>query len=441
MITVEQALQLIDEHSPCSSAEWVPLVDSLNRVLAEDVASDIDSPPHDKSIVDGYAVQSADFGRAAMEQLGTDVELQVCEEITAGNVPTCEVTTGRAARIMTGAPIPVGADAVVMVEQTQWHDEPGVPLGVVRFGIREVVSAQNIMPRATSLRRGQVVLRCGTPIRPAEIGLLAEVGRSDVLTFSQPRVAVLPTGDELVDAGFTPGPGQIRNSNGPMLVACCHRVGAKAIDLGIGRDRRDLLRERVRHGLSADVLVISGGVSTGKLDLVPDVLADLGVRQVFHKIDLKPGKPLWFGVGPCSDDSDDNKSGTGIGTLVFGLPGNPVSSFVCFHLFVRHAIARLAGHGAAKESSEQETVVSPPRGIPPRLTARLARSFDMRGSRTTYHPAILQWSGMQPSIDPVPWHGSGDARALVDANALAIFPASRNHYEAGDLVECQLIDA
>ena len=383
-----------------------PLAEALGMVLAEDVASDVDSPPHDRAIVDGYAVRSADFVRRPTSDTVEPVELEVIEEVTAGDVPSATVGSGQATRIMTGAPVPEGADAVVMVEETEAFAEPHTPLGGVRFQVQRVAEGQNIMPRATSMRRGQVVLSAGAMLGSAQIGLLAEVGRAGVSVYSRPRVAVLATGNELVAAEFVPGPGQIRNSNGPMLVAATREAGGVPLDLGIGRDEKDALRELVDQGLGCDVLVLSGGVSAGTKDFVPEVLAEAGVEEVFHKIRLKPGKPLWFGVRRGEERS----------TLVFGLPGNPVSSFVCFQLFVHPALAALAG-------------AEPPNR---RVKARLVDAFTHRGPRPTYHPARLQFDNDEAMVDLVSWRGSGDLRALANIDSLAVFPEGEHAYSAGD---------
>jgi molybdopterin molybdotransferase len=417
MISVEEALQHVLNAAQPRPPARVSLRETLGCVLAEDVASDVDSPPHDKSLVDGYAVQAGAFVRRAER---SPLELAVIEQVTAGEVPTSEVGSGTTIRVMTGAPIPQGADAVVMTEDAQWREEAGVPLGTVQFAQDlEVTAGQNIMPRGTSLRRGQVVLDCGDPIGPAQIGLLAEVGRSDVAVVPPPEVAILPTGDELVDVGFVPGPGKIRNSNGPMLISCGQQAGAVVRDLGVGRDEQEQLASLVREGLAADVLIIAGGVSAGVRDLVPQVLTEVGVEQVFHKVRLKPGKPLWFGV----HQSGIHERGQAASTLVFGLPGNPVSSFVCFHLFVAPVIARLAGYS---------------RVTAPRVSGTLCEAFQQRGDRVTYHPARIE-EGERPQVQLIAWRGSADLRALVDANALAIFPADDRAYGQGDQVECLLL--
>jgi len=400
MINVEEALELVLECARAKTPKTVSLEQALGRVLAEEITSDIDSPPHDKSLVDGYAVLAADAKV-------TPVELTVNEEVTAGETPSLPVTTGTATRIMTGAPIPAGADAIVMVEQTESVEGQAAD---VRLAKQQVQGGQHIMRRATSLRRGEVVLSKGALVRPIEIGLLAEVGRPQVSVFPAPNVAVLSTGNELVPAGDAPGAGQIRNSNGPMLGALVQRAGGRHIDLGIGRDDQKSLSQLVGRGLEADVLVLSGGVSAGVLDLVPGVLASLGVAQVFHKVDLKPGKPVWFGV--LADPKGDK--------LVFGLPGNPVSSLVCFELFVRPAMARLAGGSADRLATQ---------------SARLTNDHRHRGDRPTYFPARLRPVEGQSQVELLAWKGSADLRTLSSADCLAFFPKGERAYHAGDEIE------
>jgi molybdopterin molybdotransferase len=401
MLSVDEALQQVLAPAKAKPPTFCPLGEALGLVLAEDIASDVDSPPHDKSLVDGYAVLAADL-------TGGTVELEIIEEVTAGAVPTRALTGGCAIRIMTGAPIPTGADAVVMVEQTQSLDSRN-PLGQVRFAAQRVTPGQNIMRRAASMARGDLALRAGVMIRAVEIGVLSEVGRSEIRVVGRPTLSVLPTGNELVPPNGTPAAGQIRNSNGPMLLAAARAAGAVGIDLGIARDDRGQMRERIARGLESDILVISGGVSAGVLDLVPGVLDELGVRQIFHKVHLKPGKPLWFGAlaSPAGD------------RFVFGLPGNPVSSLVCFELFVRPLIGRLAGRN---NTALEE------------LAAELSIDFSHRGDRPTYHPARLSTIEGRTRIAPLRWQGSGDLRTLVEANALACFPAGDRAYRAGEMI-------
>jgi molybdopterin molybdotransferase len=298
--------------------------------------------------------------------------------------------------------------------------------------VEEVKAGQNIMRQGSSLRRGEIVLPAGQEIRPAEVGLLAEVGRANVLTYPRPRVAVLSTGNELVEAHELPAAGQIRNSNGPLLSAAVRRSGGTPIELGIARDDAADLRAKIEQGLAADILVLSGGVSMGVLDLVPRVLTELGVEQVFHKVNLKPGKPLWFGTTGSRSKVQGSRSGhqpetlnLKPGTLVFGVPGNPVSGLVCFELFVRPAIARLAGR-------EPDAVLR-------RLDARLTKSFAHRGDRPTYFPAIVRRVAGDWTAEPVEWRGSADLRGITRANALIVFPAGDRAWQPGDVFETLLL--
>ena len=411
MLSVAEALDLI-------AAEALPLpprlhatLESIGLVLGESVASDIDSPPYDKSTVDGIALQAASITARGSE-------LEILEEITAGNVPTREVVPGHGTRIMTGAPIPPGADAVVMVEKT----EPAAAASQARVLEFPIRPGQNIMRRGISMQAGQAVLAPGDPqhpkvLTPAMLGLLAEVGRTRIRAYPRPTVALLSTGNELVDCEQAPGPGQIRNSNRPMIWALIQQAGGTPWDLGVARDTAEDLSRSIRHGLRGDIFVLSGGVSAGVLDLVPQVLGDHGVRPVFHKVDLKPGKPLWFGVSP-----EDGQSGQR--SLVFGLPGNPVSSLVCFELFVRPAIAALMGKGM--------------RGTPVRR-ATLTQSHQSRGSRPTYWPARFEEHLGAIAVTPLSWKGSGDLKTLADANCLAHFPGEERLFAAGETVTIHLI--
>jgi len=403
MLTVDEALGLVLDNVSPVTVRHVALAEALGCLMAEPAVSDVDSPPHDKSIVDGYAVRAADLAAG-------DVELRVIEEVTAGRLPTLAVEPGTAARIMTGAPIPAGADLVVMVERTRQPTSDTVRIE----GVKAAAGA-NIVRRGTSMRSGETVLAVGrNVITPAEIGLLAEVGRSRVPVVPRPHVAVLATGDELVSADTVPQEGQIRNSNGPMLSAFVTRAGGSAHDLGIARDDRDDLRRKIADGLTFDALILSGGVSAGVLDLVPGVLAELGVVEVFHKVSLKPGKPIWFGT---------YTDGHGTVKPVFGLPGNPVSSLVCFELFVQPAISRLRGVLWGVQAIE--------------LVEQITEPFTHRGDRPTFWPGIRR--GYDPQhgtglVSPCKWKGSGDLRGLVAADCFLCFPAGDKHYSAGDEV-------
>jgi len=398
MLTVAQALEIVLANAvPLPTQMMLLGPDVLGCVLAEDVASDIDLPPFDKAMMDGIALRSADVRTG-------EAELTIIEEIPAGKTPTKTVGALQAARIMTGAPIPTGADAVVMIENCTIDGDK------VRVKEPRIKPRLNILDRAKEMRVGEIVLRAGARLRPQEMGLLAAVGRTSVKLQAAARVAVAPTGDEIVPADVKPGPGQIRNSNGAMLLAQVARAGGAPTFLGIARDEATHLRKLVTEGLLYDVLILSGGVSAGKLDLVPGVLAELGVEALFHKVVMKPGKPVLFGVVRSGKVKDARNK------LVFGLPGNPVSSLVCFELFVRPAIRKLMALDPG----------------PSWVNAKLARDFPYRTDRPTYHPAQLQLTDAGWTIDPTAWFGSPDLRGILSANAFVLLPEGDHHHRAGD---------
>lgn len=404
MIPIAEAFRLIKATVVPLQPETVLLADAVGRVLASDVASDVDSPPHDKSVMDGYAVRSADIATS-----GT--QLKVVETIVAGAWPEKSVASGEAARIMTGAPLPEGADAVVMIELTESTSDDEVAIK-----IDSVESGKHIMRKASSLATGKTIFTAGHQVRPTDIGLLAEVGAHKVSVYKKPSIAVLPTGDELVNSSEFPGLGQIRNSNGPMLVAMNRSLGLEVNDLGIGRDNESDLQAAIERGLESDVLILSGGVSAGLLDLVPGILQKLGVKQVFHKVAVKPGKPLWFGV------LEKGQSGKGQSrTHVFGLPGNPVSSLVGFRVFVRTAINLLMNHPVPE---------------PQPLKAELTIAHDVRGNRPTYWPG--RWvpsSSETRKVEPIGWQGSSDLRALGSAEVLIMLACDPSHHPVGEIVD------
>jgi len=408
MLSVEQALQMVLENTVRRPAEAIALTPAaLGLVLAEDVASDLDMPPYDKSLVDGYAVRSADLGPASVRAGGgeaglavTSLLLKVVEEIPAGHVPRFPLRPSQVARIMTGAMLPPGADAVLMSEKVET-----VGGGAISISDQNIKRGQNVMPRGQEMRQNEIVLQAGASLRPQELGLLAAVGRHVIQVYRPPQVGILSTGDELVEPSVEPGPGQIRNSNATLLAGQVARAGARPLYLGIARDTTESLRLLIGEGLRGDMLLLTGGVSAGKLDLVPGVLQELGVLPIFHKVAMKPGKPLFFGR------RED--------TLVFGLPGNPVSALVGFELFVRSALNVMLGRSA----------------IGPRmLNARLAIDFAQTSDRRTYHPAQLTPTDDGWSIAPVAWFGSPDLRSITRANAFAVFEPGERQYRQGELL-------
>ena len=404
MLSVAEALQrILDCVQPLSATTLSLATPTLGAVLAEDVQSDVDMPPFDKAMMDGYAVRSADC-------TGDLAELTIIEEVTAGRVPKLPVGPGQATRIMTGAPTPAGADAVVMVERTKALEGQRVRIeGAVK-------PDQNVLHRAQEMRQGEVVLRAGSRLRPQEIGLLALVGRTSVQAIPTPHVAILSTGDEIVEPAQKPGPGQIRNSNGPMLVAQTLRAGGVPNLLGVAKDTLEHLRPFVERGLQANVFVLSGGVSAGKLDLVPGVLTERGVVIDFHKVAMKPGKPMLFGL---KDHGNERPP-----TFVFGLPGNPVASLVCFELFVRPTLRKLMGQ---------------PSG-PPFVQATLANDYPYRTDRPTYHPAILEMNDDGWSVRIGPWFGSPDLRGVTPANAFALLPVGDHQHRAGAVLPVLMVE-
>lgn len=390
MLSVAQALEIVLANVAPLAPRMTRLgPEALGLVLAEDIASDLDLPPFDKAMMDGFALRSRDL-------TGGKAELEIIEEIPAGKTPTKTVGAGQASRIMTGAPVPDGADAVVMIENCE------IVGNAVRVNEPRLKSRLNILDRAREMRVGETILRKGTPLRPQELGLLAAVGRTSAIIHPAARVAVVPTGDEIVPAEVKPGPGQIRNSNGAMLIAQIQRAGGQPTILGIARDEAAHLRSLIAEGLKYDMLVLSGGVSAGKLDLVPGVLAELGVEALFHKVAMKPGKPVLFGIRRN-------------GGIVFGLPGNPVSSLVSFELFVRPAIRRLMALDPG----------------PSWITATLTKDFPYRTDRPTYHPARLAMSDAGCMVEPTPWFGSPDLRGILTANAFVLLPEGDQVHRAG----------
>lgn len=402
MLSLEEALKLVEEHARPLAPQRVSLADAAELVLAEEVVSAVNSPPYTKTLMDGYAVVSGDRSEVR----------KVLEEVGAGSVPRRPVTPGNATRLMTGAPLPEGADAVIALEQTEAIDD-----STVRFLQTDPTPGQHTLALGAALKIGQQVFERGTVLRPIEIGILAEIGHAVVRVQPCPKVAVLPTGNELVAANEHPGAGQIRNSNGPMLAAAIARCGGTAIELPAARDEPRELRRLISAGLEADLLLLCGGVSAGKFDLVPGALAELGVEQIFHKIALRPGKPLWFGVKAHSDRR----------TLVLGLPGNPVSSLVCFELFARPTIAALAGRGFT---------------TPAHITAKLARDVRHKGGRASCLPAAITLADpgerdddggaeSRPTVEILPWHGSADLVTLARANGLVRFGSEACDLPAG----------
>ena len=364
--------------------ESLPALQAIGRIIAEKVPADRDYPPFPRSARDGFAVRAADLPG----------ELRIIGEVRAGQAFEGAIQQGETVEIMTGAPLPEGADSVVMVEHTE---RSGASVRIER----KPKPGDNFSPRGIEARSGEIVLEPGRRVGFAEIALLAMVGRDRVQGFRRPRVAILPTGDEIVEAGQKPEAFQIRNSNAWSLAAQVERAGGAPEILPIARDNVESTRAMIERGLEADLLLLSGGVSAGKYDIVEKVLAGLGAEFYFDRVDIQPGKPLVFGSVR--------------GKQFFGLPGNPASTMVTFELFARAAVELLGGACEA----------------PLRLLrARLACDFRHKPGLTRFLPASLSADGS--TVAPVSWHGSGDVPALARANAFLVAEIDRESWAAGD---------
>ena len=407
LATVAEAQDIILRTVPVLPPVEYPLSEALGMVLAEEVTADLDLPAFDCSAMDGYAVRAADLARVP-------VVLRILEQITAGMTPTRRVEPGTCSGITTGAMVPEGADAVVMVEQTE-------RVGEDRVRFLSPVGKTNIRKQGEEVRAGGVVLSAGTVIRPAEVGLLASVGRVCVEVVRRPRVAVLATGDELVDPGQRPAPGQVRNSNGPTLLALCARGGFEAVSLGVARDRLDELEAGVRAGLEHDVLLVSAGVSVGAFDLVPRAFAAVGAKRRLHGIRVKPGKPVAFYTAGRR--------------VIFGVPGKPVSTIVSFGLFVLPALRRMAGYTECLPELVPAVMRKEFRRKAGGPSTSLGAALSKSKGGQQYEPARLQRVDDHYEVEALPTHGSADLVALCRANALLVAPADQEQLQPGALVD------
>lgn len=398
MIPVEQALQIVLENTPTLQAEDVPLAEALGRVLAEDVRSDLDMPPFARSAMDGYAVRAADAAQAP-------VTLAVVGQVRAGQYPELALTRGQAIQVMTGAPVPPGANAVQPVEKTRALDG-----GRLVELLSAIEAGAHIAPQGSEVRTGDLVLASGVVIDPATIAVLASVGKARVRVGRRPRVSVLVTGDELVDVRETPSLGRIRNSNGPAVEAQARWAGAAVRSLGTVPDMAESIADALREGLQDDVVVVSGGVSEGVFDLVEEVFARFDVAILFDKVAIKPGAPLVFG-----------RRGD---TLVFGLPGNPVSAQVTFDVFVRAALLRLQGARVASR---------------PIVEVELLGSLRNKSGRKAYMPARVRFEASRCVAQPLRSMGSADVVAHARANALVMLEATRVEAGAGERAPALLL--
>jgi molybdopterin molybdotransferase len=398
MLTFEEARKKVIEQvgkgkGPCGTAA-VSVWDGLGLVLAQGVETDREYPPFDRSTRDGYAVRSKEVIPGA--------QLECVGEIKAGDTVSEALAAGTCLQIMTGAAVPAMADAVVMIEQTSREGD------VVRFE-RAAQPGQNIVPRGSEAAAGRTILTAGMRLGYAELALAAQVGAVQLECARRPRVAILSTGDEVVLIDETPGPFQIRNSNGVSLAAQVRIAGGEPVVLGSAADRVEDLGEKIERGLKEDALVLSGGVSMGKYDLVESALKAMGAQFFFDAVAIRPGRPAVFGL--CQ------------GKPVFGLPGNPVSTMVTFELFVVPAIDLLSGAEARPL---------------PLVEARSAEGMKEKPGLTHFLPARVEWRGGGPEVKALKWQGSGDIAALGMANCFLVVRADRENIAAGESVSVLL---
>ncbi|MGA9930267.1 MAG: gephyrin-like molybdotransferase Glp [Terriglobales bacterium] len=440
IVSFEQARRLVEQHAASVSpgqAESVELLAGLGRVLAEGIVADRDFPPFDRATRDGYAVRAADLAQVP-------ARLEIVGEVKAGHWPEASgfaVGRGQAVGIMTGAPLPAGADAVVMVEHTasaaqEFHLDPArnATSGWGAFGgkfvdiQRGVRVGENFVPRGAEARAGQLLLDRGRRLDHAAIAIAASVGKSRVQVFRKPRVAVLSTGDEVVEIEAAPAPAQIRNSNSYSLAAQVHDAGGEAVRLGIAPDERGRLRVLIEEGLQCDLLLLTGGVSMGKYDLVEQVLDELKAEFYFTGAEIQPGKPVVFGscgAGAVARSGSNDAAGTRAMApaphkkYFFGLPGNPVSTMVTFELFARPMIEALAGMTARRLIF---------------LRARLKSEIRTKTGLKRFLPAVLSGEFENAEVELARWQGSGDIAALARANCYVVIPPDRERIEAGEWV-------
>ena len=398
---LEDACRTVLEAVSVLGVEKINILDALGRVLAEDIIAERDNPPWDNSAMDGFAVRSEDIKQA--HAITTPTVLTVIEDVPAGKMPLKVVGKGEAIRIMTGAPIPEGADTVIKVEDTE-HTPDSVKV------FKEEQRGANIRPKGEDVKKGDCIIPKGKAIRPAEAGMLAILAKPFIFVHQRPRVAILSTGDELVDLDERLTDEKIVNSNSYGLAAAVQEAGGLPILLGIAKDKPEALKRKIRQGLNADVLVLSGGVSMGDYDFTRAVFQELGAEMNFWKLAIRPGQPVAF--GRISQ------------TLAFGLPGNPVSSMVTFEQLVRPALLKMCGHQILTR---------------PTVQALFQEHFSKRPDRRHFLRGVLWMErGMLLTRTTGP-QGSGILTSFVKANGLIDVPVETEKLKPGDVVNVQVL--
>jgi molybdopterin molybdotransferase len=406
MLTFYEARKTVLQAVPTMPIEIVHLHQASQRVLATDVVAEMDLPPFDNSSMDGYAIRSSDTAHATDRNR---IRLDVVGEVSAGQLSEQKLQPGAAVQIMTGAPMPDGADAVIEQELVESLD------GVIELRTR-VAQARNVRKRGEGTRKGEIVLRKGTRLTPAGVGVLASLGIAHTEVYARPTVALLTTGSEIVEVEEPLAPGKIRNSNAYTLWGLVAESGANPVDLGKAADDEEEIRSKIQVGLRHDLLVISGGISVGKHDLVLRVLEELGVTIHFWKVNIKPGMPTAFGVYRNARSRD---------VPVFALPGNPVSTMVTFLQFVRPALMSMTG----------ETVIRPPL----RLFAKLDHEISKSDGKRHFSRGIVWNDRGELFVRTTGSQSSGMLSSLVAANCLIVIPEEHKDLKAGDEVEIELL--
>jgi len=401
VISVTEAVTTILDEIAVLGTERVAITGALGRVLAEDISAPFNIPPLDNSAMDGYAVRFQDLQGASAQH---PAKLKILGDIPAGYSASKPMSAGETYRIMTGAPIPEGADTVVMQEDTRAHDR--------------VVEIFNLCPRGSHIRRagedlnsGDSVVTSGTLLRPAHIGVLASIKKSLVTVYQRPRVAIISTGDELVDVDEALAGGKIVSSNSYSLYALVLDSGAVPVSLGIARDTREALRDKFLAALHADMIISSGGVSVGDYDFVKDVMQDIGAEMKFWKVAMRPGNPLAFGVIG--------------GKPAFGLPGNPVSVMVSFEQFVRPALRKMSGHTKL---------------FRPVIEATALENVETKKDRHYFIRCMVRKTEAGYAATTTGGQGSGILMSMAKATGLMLVPADRDGVNAGEKVAVQILD-
>ncbi len=406
-ITPAEALGIVLEHTPLLGSETIGVTQAPGRVLAEPVVAGRSLPPVDNSAMDGYAVRAADLAAADAEH---PVALRLAFKISPGDSPTRALAAGEAARILTGAALPPGADAVVCQEDTELVGE--------RVAVRVAPSPGNHVRRAgEDVRAGEEAIRAGVSVGPGHVGLLLSLGRGVVTVRQRARVALVSSGDELVEPDGDVTGSRIIASNAYALAAQCREIGAEPSYLGIARDTPGEVEARLRAGLASDAIVSSAGVSVGDCDYVRGALAKLGCRLLFWGVEMRPGYPLTFGRFEAGDGA--------AGPLAFGLPGNPVSAMVTFEQFVRPALLRMMGHARIHR---------------PTLRARLGETLRKAPGRMHFVRVTLARRGDEVVARSTGGQGSGLLSSMARAQALLLFPAAESELREGEFATVQVLD-